>query len=187
MPSTQGSPGQNLDGMEEIGEVSRTVGLGHDVVFQVSWDLGLPEEDHTLRPIKQKVIIGVVLQMGSPGHIRKLKQRLAALTVQFVEGTVKVILVLKLADMLVSLSQDVKYPLPRIPPQQVSVTQVRDEKLGISSRCSPHAVSLKRDISGAQPLLQCATIVASGFLRMISVPFWRRALVEILLRITMPL
>ena len=39
---THGSPGQNLDGVEKIGEVPRTVGLGHNVVFQVSRDLGLP-------------------------------------------------------------------------------------------------------------------------------------------------
>ena len=107
---------------------------------------------------------------------------------QFVKSFVKVILVLKLADMLVSLSQDVKYPLPSTPTQQVFVTEVRDEKLGISSQCSQeHAVSLRRDISGAQPLLQCATIVATGFLRLISVPFCRRALVGVLLRFTVPL
>ena len=108
---------------------------------------------------------------------------------QFVKSIVKVILVLKLADMLVSLSQDVKYPLPSIPMQQVFITEVRDGKLGLSSQCSPqeHAVSLRRDICGAQPLLQCVMIVAPGFLRMISVPFWRRALVGVLLRFTVPL
>ena len=74
-------------------------------------------------------------------------------------------------------------PLPSIPMQQVFVTEVRDEKLGISSQCSPQerTVSLRRDVSGAQPLLQCATIVAPGLLMMISVPFRRWALVGVLL------
>ena len=66
------------------------------MVFQVTRDLGLPEEDQALRLVR--VTIGVVLHIGSPGHIRKLQWRLVALTVQFVEGIVKVILVLKLAD-----------------------------------------------------------------------------------------
>ena len=70
---THGSPGQNLDSLEEIGEVPRTVGLGHDVVFQVPWDLGLPEEDHALRQVRQRVTVGVMLQKGSAGHIRELK------------------------------------------------------------------------------------------------------------------
>ena len=122
--------------------------------FQVPRDLGLPEEDHAFRPVRQRVTIGVVLQISSPGHIRKLQQRLVALAVQFVEGIVEIILVLILADMFVSLSQDVKYPLPSIPMQQVFVTEVRDEKLGISSQCSPqeHAVFLRGEISGARPL-----------------------------------
>ena len=51
---------------------------------------------------------------------------------QFVELIVEIILVLKLADMLVSLSQGVEYPLPSVPTHQVFVTEVRDEKLGIS-------------------------------------------------------
>ena len=46
--------GQNLDGIEEIGKIPRTIGLGHDVVLQVPWDLGLPEEDQALRLVKQK-------------------------------------------------------------------------------------------------------------------------------------
>ena len=52
------------------------------------------------------------------------------------------------------VSQDVKYPLPSIPMQQVFVTEVGGEKLGISSQRSPqeHAVLLRGDISGAQPL-----------------------------------
>ena len=68
-----------------------------------------------------------------------------ALAVQFVKGIVEIILVLKLADMLVSLSQNFKYPLPSIPMQQVFGTEVRDENL-------EHAVFLRGDISGAQPL-----------------------------------
>ena len=55
------------------GKVPRTVGLGHDVVFQVSWNLGLPEEDHAPRLVRQRVTVGVELQKGSPGHIRKLQ------------------------------------------------------------------------------------------------------------------
>ena len=47
-----GLQAQNLDGIEEIGKVPRTVGLGHDVVFLVPLDLGLPEEDHALRPVR---------------------------------------------------------------------------------------------------------------------------------------
>ena len=69
-----------LDGVEEIREIPRTVGLGRDVVFQVSRDLGLPWEDHALRPIRQRVAIGVVLQISSPGHICKLQQCLVALS-----------------------------------------------------------------------------------------------------------
>ena len=139
---TRGSPGQNLDSIEEIGEVPRAVGLGHDVVFQVSRDLGLPQEDHALRPVRQRIAIRVVLQTSSPGHICKLQQCLVALAVQFVKG----ILVLKLDDVLVSLSQNFKNPLLNIPMQQVFVMEVRDEKLGISSQSSP------QEISGAQPL-----------------------------------
>ena len=73
---------------------------------------------------------------------------------QFVKGIVEIILVLKLADVLVSLSQNFKNPLPSIPMQQVFITEVRDEKLGISSQSSPqeHAVFLRGNISGAQPL-----------------------------------
>ena len=67
---TRGFAGQNLDGIEKV---PQTVGLGHDVVFQVPRDLGLPEEDHALRPGQARVTIGVVLQIGSPGHIRKLQ------------------------------------------------------------------------------------------------------------------
>ena len=70
---THASPGQNLDGFEEIREVPRTDGLGHDVVFQVPWNLGSPEEDHAFCPIRQRVAAGVVLQIGCPGHIRKLE------------------------------------------------------------------------------------------------------------------
>ena len=134
------------------------------LVFQVPRDPGLPEEDHALRPVRQRVTIGVVLQTGSPGHIRKLQQRLVALTVQFVE-----------------------YPLPSTM-QQVFVTEVRGEKLGISSQRSPqeHTVSVRRDVCGAQPLLQCPTIVAPGCIRVISAPFRRRALVDVLLRFTTP-
>ena len=141
-----------------------------------------------LRKIRPFVRSGKGNHSGSC-HIRKLQWRLVALTVQFVEAIVEVILVLKLAATLVRLSQEVKYPLPSIPMQQVLVTEVRDEKFGITSQRSPqkHAVFLRGDISGAQPLYQCATIVAPGFLRMISVPFWRRTFVEILLRFTIPL
>ena len=64
------------------------------MVFLVPWDLGWPEEDHALRPVWQRVTISVVLQIGRPGHIRKLQQRLVALKVQFVEGIVEIILVL---------------------------------------------------------------------------------------------
>ena len=99
-----GSLDQNLDGVEEIGKVPRTV------VFQVPWDLGLPEEDDALRPVRQRVTTGVVLQVSSPGHICKLQQCLVALAVQFVDAIVEVTLVLKLADMLVSLSQDINEP-----------------------------------------------------------------------------
>ena len=74
-----GSPGQNLDGVEEIGKIPRTVDLGDDVVFQVPRGLGLPEEDHALRPVRQRVTFGVVLPKSSPGHIRKLRWRLVAL------------------------------------------------------------------------------------------------------------
>ena len=92
---------------------SRRSEKGHDVVFQVPLDLlGLPEEDHALRPVRQRVTIGVVLQISSPCHIRKLQWRLIALTVQLVESIVEVILVLKLADLLVSLSQDVNFLCP---------------------------------------------------------------------------
>ena len=89
-------------------------GLGHDVVLQVPGDLGMPEEDHARRPAR-RVTIGVVFQIGGPGHICKLELRLVVLTVHFAEGIVEIILVLKLADMLVSLSQDVKDPRPSIP------------------------------------------------------------------------
>ena len=44
-----------------------------------------------------------MLQIRSSGHISKLKQRLIALSVQFVEGIVEIILILKLTDVLVSL------------------------------------------------------------------------------------
>ena len=67
-----------------------------------------------------------MLQISSPGHICKLQQCLVALAVQFVKGIVEIILILKLADMLVSLSQNFKYPLPSISMQQVFVTEVRD-------------------------------------------------------------
>ena len=53
------------------GKVPRT--LGHDVVFQVPWGLGLPEEDHALRPVRRRVTVGAELQTSSPGHIRKLQ------------------------------------------------------------------------------------------------------------------
>ena len=48
--------------------------------------------------------------------------------------------------------------MPSIPVQQVLITEVRDEKLGISSQCSPqeHSMFLGRDVRGAQPLLQRA-------------------------------
>ena len=61
--------------------------------------------------------------------------------------------------------------------------------LGVSSHCSPqeHAVSLRRDIRCAQPLLQRATVVAPSLLRMASVPFRERGFVEVLFRITIPL
>ena len=49
--------------------------------------------------------MGVVLQISSPEHICKLQQCLVALAVQFVKDIVEIILILKLADMLVSLSQ----------------------------------------------------------------------------------
>ena len=77
-----------------------------------------------------------------------------ALAVQFVKGIVEIILVLKLADVLVSLGQSFKNPLPSIPMQQVFVTEVRDEKVGISSQSSPqkYTVFLRGDISCAQPL-----------------------------------
>ena len=118
-----------------------------------------------LGPVRQRATIGVVLQISSPGHIRKLQQRLVALPVQFVEGIVEIILLLKLTDVPVSLSKDVKYRLTSVPVQQVFVTEVRDVKLGISILRSPqeHAVLLKGDISGAQPLFQCATLIAPGF------------------------
>ena len=82
--------------------------------------------------------------VSSPGHIRKQQQRLVALTEQLVESIVGIIReVLTLADMLVSLSQDV---MPSLPMQQVFVTEVREEKLGISSQCSPqeHTVTFGR-------------------------------------------
>ena len=65
------------------------------MVLQVSWNLGLPEEDHALRAVRQRVSVGVMLQTWGPGHIRKLKQRLIALSVQFEEGIVNVILILR--------------------------------------------------------------------------------------------
>ena len=86
-------PCQNLDVLEVIRKVPRTDGLGLDVVFQVPWDLGLPEEDHALRAVKPRVSVGVMLQMCGAGHIRKLKQLLTALSVQFVESIAIVIVI----------------------------------------------------------------------------------------------
>ena len=68
-----GPLGQYLECLEEVGKVPRTVGLGHDVVLQVPWGLGLPEEDHALRTVGQRVAAGVMLQVGGNGHIRKLQ------------------------------------------------------------------------------------------------------------------
>ena len=57
----------------------------------MSRDLGLPQEDHALRPIRQRVTIGVVLQISSPGHTCKLQQCLVALAMQFEKGIVEII------------------------------------------------------------------------------------------------
>ena len=97
-----GLPSQNLDGSEEVGEVPGTDGLGHDVFLQIqmSWDLGLLEEDHALRTVGHRVGASVMLQVAGPGHIRELEQRLVALTVQLVEGVAEIILVLELACVL---------------------------------------------------------------------------------------
>ena len=180
---THGSPGQNLDGVEEIGKVPRTVRVGHDVVFQVPRGLGLPEEDHALRPVRQRVTTSVMLQISSLATFANCNSVWLRSRCSLQKA------LSKLADMLVSLSQDVKYPLPSIPTQQIFVTEVRDEKLGISSQRSPqeHAVPLERDICCAQTLSQRAAVVAPGLFRMISVPFWRRAFVKVLLRFTVPL
>ena len=111
-------------------------------------------------------------QGGMVLHSRELEWRLVALTVQFAERVVKIILVFGFTDVFVSLSQDVKDPLPSIPAQQIFITEVRDGKFGISSQCSPqeHSVSLERDIRGAQPLFERATVVAPGLLWMVTVP-----------------
>ena len=53
-----------------------------------------------------------MLQICGSGHIRKLKQRLVALSVQFVEGIVEIILILKLTDVLVSLDKTSKILCP---------------------------------------------------------------------------
>ena len=92
-------------------------------------------------------------------------------------------MVLKLADVLVSLSQDVKYPLPSIPMQQV-VTEVRDEKLGISSQRSPRACRVSQE--ERQWCSTTASVCDDNRARFSQDDFrpilWRRALVEVLLR-----
>ena len=94
-----GPLGQDLDRLAMVREVPRTVGLGHDVILQVPWDLGLFEKVNALRMVGQRVTAGVMLQVGGSCHIRELEQGLVALTVQLERGTVEVILVLELTDV----------------------------------------------------------------------------------------
>ena len=65
-----------------------------------------------------------MLQICGSGHSRKLKQRLIALSVQFVESIVENILILKLTDVLVSLDQNIKYPLSSVQSQQLLIAEV---------------------------------------------------------------
>ena len=122
-----------------------------------------------------------MLQISSPGLICKLQQCLVALSVQFVKGIVEIILILKLADMLVSLSQNFKCPLPSIPISKSFVTEVRDEKFGISSQSSPQDMPCFSEGTSVvlNPLFQRATTAAPGFLRINTVPLWRQTFVEI--------
>ena len=90
----------------------------------MSWNIGLPEEDHAFRSVRQRVSVGVMLQICGPGHIRKLKQRLIALSVMFLQGIVEVILILKFTDMFVSFGQNIKYLLSSIPTQQLLIAEV---------------------------------------------------------------
>ena len=65
-----------------------------------------------------------MLQICGSRHIRKLKQRLIALSVQFVEGIIEIILVLKLTDVLASLDQKSKNSLTSVPSQQLLIAEV---------------------------------------------------------------
>ena len=65
-----------------------------------------------------------MLQISGFGHIGKLKQRLIALSVQFVEGIIEIILILKLTDMFVSLDQNIKFSLSSVLSQQLLIADM---------------------------------------------------------------
>ena len=65
-----------------------------------------------------------MLQICGSGHIRKLKHRLIALSVQFAEGIIEIILILKLTHALVSLDQNVQKSLSSVPSQQLLIAEM---------------------------------------------------------------
>ena len=142
----------------EIREVPPTIGLGLDVVLRVSWGPGLLEEDHALRAVKQRVSAGVMLQIYGPGHIRKLKQRLIAHSMQFVEGIVKIILILELTVVFVSIDQDLKYPLSSIPTlAALQRGSAKSEALYLQSMLATRALRVSQEEH-----LWCSTIASAG-------------------------